>query len=247
MNLYAYVGNDPIDFIDSMGLSIEGYNQYIVPTDPVVGELITVFGRICWACRSAAWDSIAAGSFASSLLGAVGIAAGESSNEGSGEGGDQNRCPKTGIGPNAIGAALGGNAEIGLPKVGGAAATGSAGAVVNPNRGSIGGFISGGRASYHGGTVSGSPRQDASATVIGASASAGFSWVLTNAQSAQQLSGPFTTYALNIGIGPYQLSGSLSVSGKIWQLNISPPGGGLTAGASYSKIKTNTVATPGCK
>jgi hypothetical protein len=49
--------------------------------------------------------------------------------------------------------------------------------------------------------------------VVGAYAGVGFSGMVTNARSADQLSGPFTTRSVNVGIGPFRFSASLSTGG----------------------------------
>lgn len=161
--------------------------------------------------------------------------------------GKDEQCPSTGMFPNAYGFAWGGSSELGIPGARAGAATGASGYVINPSRGSVGGFASGGALirGEHGG--SGVPTQGSDSWVGGASVGFGLFGVLTNAQSAQQLSGPFTTYSLNVGLGPVSLSANLSVSGKIWELTVSPPGANVGLGASASRLRTTTVATPGCK
>jgi hypothetical protein len=64
---------------------------------------------------------------------------------------------------------------------------------------------------------------------------------LTNAQSAQELTGPFTTDSLDIGVGPFQTGFQLSYGGGIWQFGWSPPFAGLTFGLSYSEVVTNVT------
>lgn len=46
--------------------------------------------------------------------------------------------------------------------------------------------------------------------MAGAFAGVGFSGFLTNARSVNQLSGPFQTSTLNVGVGPFKFSASLS-------------------------------------
>jgi RHS repeat-associated protein len=91
------------------------------------------------------------------------------------------------------------------------------------------------------GTFTTYPGPISSSSALGASASGGASVFLTNAQSVQQLGGPFTTDSVDIGLGPYQFSWQLYYGGGIWAASLSLGPMGLTFGASGSKTTTNTV------
>lgn len=81
--------------------------------------------------------------------------------------------------------------------------------------------------------------------MAGAFAGVGFSGFLTNARSVNQLSGPFQTSTLNVGVGPFKFSASLSTGGGIWELSFGPPFAGVGAGLSVSSVVTNTVTSNG--
>lgn len=152
------------------------------------------------------------------------------------------QCGPPSLLPHGIGLSAGGNVEVGVGVAGAAAqATTGGGAFYSSSSGdSAGTFVSYGAAANAGRAVAGVPAQASTPVVAGASLGGGASLFVTNAQSVQQLSGPFTTYSVNVGFGPAQFSAQLSVGGGIWQASVSPPYAGLTAGASISKITTNT-------
>lgn len=113
---------------------------------------------------------------------------------------------------------------------------------------SAGHFASTGTASYVGSSVSGIPSQDSQPRIIGASVGGGVYGFVTNAQSVNQLSGHFQSYSANIGVGPWQASFNVAYGGGIWQLSISPPIAGVTAGLSLSEITTDTETSGhGCR
>ncbi|GEM_PF-1657183 len=64
-----------------------------------------------------------------------------------------------------------------------------------------------------------------------------------NAKNPYDLSGPFDTYSVNIGFGPYQFSGQFSTDGTHYIASFSPPFLGSTYGASVSGYQTNTKTT----
>ena len=159
-----------------------------------------------------------------------------------------NQCGVPSALPHGVGISAGGGAEAGLPKALGAGANGAVGAgeFYSSTTGfSHGGFAEGGATAYAGNLAVGAPAQTSAPGVALASVGAGASIFVTNAQSVQQLSGPFTTYSLNVGVGPFQFSAQLALGGNIWDFSLSPPLGGVTFGVSGSKITTNTVTTSG--
>jgi len=131
------------------------------------------------------------------------------------------------------------------------AATGAAGggAFYNPTTAFSGGtFAGGGATAYAGGSNVSVPAQQSSPGVLGASAGGGASVFVTNAQYVQELSGPFTTYSLNVGLGPTRFSAQLALGGNIWDLSLSIGPMGATYGLSGSRVTTNTVTSRGvCK
>lgn len=112
-----------------------------------------------------------------------------------------------------------------MPKVAGAAVQGSLGIggfLDNNRRPTVAAFNTTGAAANAGNCAADSPSQNSLGVLLG-SISRGVSRFLTNAQSKRQLSGPFTTRTLDVGVGPYQVSVSLSTGGGIWQLSFNPP------------------------
>ena len=160
----------------------------------------------------------------------------------------RNQCGAPSALPHGVGISAGAGAEAGAPKAVGAEANGSVGAgeFYSPTTGfSHGAFASGGAAGYAGSSVAGAPTQTSAPGALGASAGGGASIFITNAQSVQQLSGPFTTYSLNVGFGPFQFGAQLALGGGIWDLSFSPPFTGLTFGGSGSRVTTQTATTSG--
>jgi hypothetical protein len=83
---------------------------------------------------------------------------------------------------------------------------------------------------------------------MGAYAGVGPNVNVTNAASAQQLAGPFTTLSVNVGIGIANLGVQFSFGGGIWQFSVTPPLVSAGIGAAASVVTTNTKAThTGCK
>jgi hypothetical protein len=108
----------------------------------------------------------------------------------------------------------------------------------------LAGTISGG-ATTAGGT--GVPAQSGPVSVWGAYVGGGGTLTASNGQPGQ-LGGPFSTYAVNAGVGPLNFSFQLSCSGYVCQGTISPPGVSWGVGFSIAAYKTKTaVATTGCK
>lgn len=152
-------------------------------------------------------------------------------------------------GPHGFGIGLmgGANAEAGVVAAGAAAQTSPGGGFFrNSTDGWSGGtFDSGGATAYAGSSSTGTPAQTSTPAVGGLSLGGGASLFLTNAGSVQQLSGPFNTYSLNLGVGPLQFSAQLATGGGIWQFSLSPPFAGATFGFSGSKMVTSTETSQG--
>lgn len=144
--------------------------------------------------------------------------------------------------PHGDGVTFGGQAEAGVPKVIGAAATGSVGVgAFHSSSGWSGAAFGGaGATAYAGNSVAATPTQTSSPGVLGVSAGGGFSIFLTNAVSVQELEGPFSTLTANVGVGPIQFSFQLSYGNGIWDASLSPPLLGESLGASGSKVTADT-------
>jgi hypothetical protein len=89
--------------------------------------------------------------------------------------------------------------------------------------------------------VAAAPSQSVQPGIFGAYAGAGGSIFFTNARSVQQLSGPFTTYSLNVGVGPVKFSVQYATGGSINVLSIGPPYAGASIGGSITRTVTNTA------
>lgn len=143
----------------------------------------------------------------------------------------------------------GGSVDAGLGATG-VTGTGSVNGGLFYNSGSsfsAGASATGGTAAYALGNVAGAPTQTGQPFNLGAYAGVGPT--VTNAGSVQQLSGPFTTLTLNVGIGPVKGSLQMSFTNGIWEFSVGPPipyaAPGI--GVSVSKVTTNTVTTKtGC-
>jgi RHS repeat-associated protein len=132
--------------------------------------------------------------------------------------------------PHGAGGSVGYNFAAGVSSSWSAAKTGSYG----------GGQFFSSNTGPNQGTFTTSPGPISSSSAYVASASGGASVFLTNAQSVQQLGGPFTTDSVDVGVGPLQFGAQLSYCDGIWQLSFSPPFAGLTLGLSVSQTTTNT-------
>ena len=156
---------------------------------------------------------------------------------------------KNGLGTGGAGVGAGYNLDAGVGAAG-ASSTGGvgAGAFRNSGSGFSGGlFGSGGATAYAGSHIAGAPTQTRSTFSLGAYAGAGANFFFTNAGGAQQLSGPFTTVSINVGVGVANLGVQLSFGGGIYQLSVTPPLASVGIGAAGSVVTTNTVATrAGC-
>ena len=107
-----------------------------------------------------------------------------------------------------------------------------------------------GIAAYFGGAYTGAPKQQGQPFSFGAFAGYGPSVWVSNAQSAQQLKGPFTTLTLNLGATLVKGSVQLSYANGIYMLSVGPPVpyvSGGTPSASFDKLTTTTATTnTGC-
>jgi hypothetical protein len=137
----------------------------------------------------------------------------------------------------------GANADLGLG-VAGATVSGSAGGGLfydSKTGFSSGLFATGAAVANFFSHVAAAPSQSVQPGILGAYAGAGGSIFFTNARSVQQLSGPFTTYSLNVGVGPVKFSVQYATGGSINGLSIGPPYAGASIGGSITRTVTNTV------
>jgi hypothetical protein len=161
-------------------------------------------------------------------------------------------CKQTGKLPVSVGFSYGGSADIGGGPNTGFASTASAGGgfFYDSNASSFGAFAGGGAAGYLGPEYAGFPSQQGQPISFNAYAGVGpFVW-FSNAHTAQQLAGPFTTYSFNAGSGVIGkgVSLQLSVGNGIWEFSIGlpvPKSGASTPSLSFDKLTTTTIATHG--
>ena len=157
------------------------------------------------------------------------------------------KCGSTNGFIHSFGLSYGGNADIGGGPNTGFASTASAGygAFHDSNTGfSRGGYVEGGVAGYLAAAYAGAPSQQGQPFSFGAYAGVGPSVWVSNAQSVQQLGGPFTTLSLNVGAGPVKGSLQLSYGGGIWSLSVGPPIPYVSWGTpslSFDKLTTMTA------
>jgi RHS repeat-associated protein len=228
INPYVYAANDPVDARDPLGLTTSTTTTF---TD--------------WGDDWSSWWYW----FIRGLGGAGGGPSGAGGGGGSPSGSQSTTCGTGGFG-GGIGLIGSGSAQAG-GSLAGAMSTSfvGGGMFLDSRTGLSDGLFAGGvNLMYALAHISGSPAQTAQPSVIGASAEAGVSIFFTNARSVQQLSGPFTTYAINVGFGPAQSSIQLASAGSIWMASFSPPGAGVAMGGSYTQAVTNTISQQrGCK
>ncbi len=216
-NRYSYVLNNPLSFTDPMGLELQ------FGTDGCLYD---------WTGTTLTFVSCGGG--------AGGGTPGSSSSGGGGGGGGKKPAPSTCTGIGYL-IGVGGNADLGV--INGVSAQGSA--MVGTTSSSTGGTLSGG--SMAGGPLgnSGAPTQTTNSFVFGAYLGGGLQVSGTNAGSIQALHGPFSTLAINAGLGFLNFGVSLSWSGGIVQGSISFPalsfGGGLAV--SYTTTPTGQKTT----
>jgi hypothetical protein len=90
--------------------------------------------------------------------------------------------------------------------------------------------------------VAGAPNQSSTAFVLGAFAGGGPFLFYSTAQSAQQMSGPSTTYSFNVGLALTSFGIEVSSFGTGWQGSLSPriPLVSDGVGIAFSKTTANT-------
>jgi RHS repeat-associated protein len=255
-NRYAYVMNDPLDWVDPSGLdpcpndnswgaqlcrqaqafrSTTFYNTW--------NPFSLVFTTGC--SESGCVTTIDPNAF-NLLLGLL---------HSSGNSSKPPAACKNGAGSGGIGVGAGYNFDAGVIAAGVSSTGGvNAGLFHNKAGGVFSGYsggaaASGGVAVYAGSKVAGSPPQGNNvAFVLGGYAGVGPNITFTNAASVQQTSGPFTTASFNAGLGIANLGVQISFGGGIWQLSITPPLVSVGFGLAGSVITTNTITTQtGCK
>ncbi len=164
------------------------------------------------------------------------------------------RTCANGVGSGGIGLGAGYNLDLGVAAAG-ASSIGGLGAGAFHNRGggftsgySAGAFASGGAAAYAGSHVAGVPQQLGSTVfALGAYAGARANLFVSNAASVQQLSGPFTTLSVNVGVRVANLGVQVSFDGGHLAVFYHTPIASVGIGFAGSVITTNTVTTrTGC-
>jgi hypothetical protein len=245
MNRYAYALNNPTSFVDPSGLDY-GYDcgnncVGVVGTDDSDGGDI-----VCWWCTE---YGVQTNCWWCALPPSQPPPPTPAPNNPP----NNPPCSKAGLLPSSVGFSYGGNVDIGGGPNAGFASTAGAGAgyFYDSNASSFGAFADGGAAGYAGPAYAGLPSQQGQPFAFGAYAGAGPSVWFSNAHTAQQLAGPFTTYSLNAGGGPFKgLSIQLSTGGGIWQLSIGLPipfSGLSTPSLAFDELTTTTTAThAGC-
>jgi RHS repeat-associated protein len=147
--------------------------------------------------------------------------------------------------PSGIGSQVGGQLETGLPLLAGVVATGSFGSgyFFDPKTGRLtaAAYTSNGAAAYFLDRAASLTPERSPTGVLGASTGVGWSGYVTNARTAADLAGPFSTTTYAAGVGPIQGAVAISSANGIYQINICPPFAGLTAGGSTSNVTTNTT------
>ncbi len=231
-NLYGYVYNNPLTLNDPTGYCPPGTGQQVTKAGYELEEVVITAERPSWLSR-------VAHAFGNMFKRKPSRPQGQ-------------KCGAPSLAPHGVGLSAGGNAEAGVGAAGAAGQISTGGGYFHNSNGgwSSGTYISYGAAANAGSATAGTPTQSSTPFVAGASLGGGASLFVTNAQSVHQLEGSFTTYSLNVGIGPLQASVQLSVGGDIWQFGISPPVAGETLGFSVSSVTTNTEVDPnndGCQ
>jgi hypothetical protein len=160
----------------------------------------------------------------------------------------------SGVGSGGVGIGVGYNLDLGVGSVGASSTAGAGGGGFHNRGGGLtsgysgGAFASLGGTGFAGSQVAGYPTQSSSEVfALGAYAGAGANAFITNAASARQLRGPFTTVSVNVGFEVANIGFQYSFGGGVWSLSITPPLASAGFGAAASVIRTNTVTTTaGC-
>jgi len=231
LNRYSYVISNPLMYFDPMGLLA------------AVTKTITMIG----GCLVE--QTVIQGEVVASTIMFCDETNGTGNRNGGGGGGGSSvvNCPKHGflnLLPHGFGGLI--NAEVGAGEFAGVVANGSVGSaqfVDNNGKLSNGYFLSGGAALAGGGThnVSAPQQSKTNPAVFGAFAGIGGGGLITNAQSGNQLQGPFAQYNFNIGTeGKFSVSLAFDKSSGIWVLSFTAgPGWGF----DFSKLTTTTGVT----
>lgn len=235
MNMYAYVGNDPLNQSDPSGMC---------PEDHMEGDTQVVY--VC-AGSGGGFSGGSSGGGGSQFDDSYKYSSDLKQNTVQVQG-----CGATSLLPHGGGVSLGGEATAGGYFIGGTA-KGSLSAVGFVGKDGANGAIqaSGGVAANLGNKGQGVPTQIHTPRSVGAFIGGGISYLLTNAQSYTQLEGPFESVNISGGLivdAGIDVSYGKDANGNfIWVVAVNPPYHGAGAVASVSKIttKTKTLASAG--
>ena len=151
-------------------------------------------------------------------------------------------CPADpGLLPHSGGVTAGGTVGAGAGSYGGSTASGSAGVVTGQGAPLVG-VASGGAMTTAGSYTNGAPSQNGQASTYGAYVGAGISGALSNGRPGQ-LSGPFRSFSIEVGLGEFNFGFQLACSGFVCQGSISPPGFGVGIGVLVTTMATDTAVT----
>ena len=245
-NRYAYVLNNPLSFIDPLGLDCGSGTQSNFPSHQDGNFVANVSGSCppsFWGTWGNIWGAIA-GIFRFQYQ--IEPPDREAFRQTKPQPDPQpqpeptKNCPKSSgilqFLPHGGGTALSGQIDAGAAAAGGVA-TGSSGTpmfVSNSGTLSAGSYFSGGAAAYAGSHTASAPSSSKIGPfALGAYGGLGFGLFVSNAQSPLQLKGPFAQWSANIGVGPgYSVNFAYDNASGIYTLGISEgPGFGLSGTA----------------